>query len=38
MEHSRVSGTETLPDGTTRAKVLNVFDMGTAGGLYLLLR
>ena len=31
MEHSRVSGVETLPDGTTRAKVLNVFDMGTAG-------
>ena len=31
MEHSRVSGIETLPDGTTRAKVLNVFDMGTAG-------
>ena len=31
MEHSRISGTETLPDGTTRAKVLNVFDMGTAG-------
>ena len=31
MEHSRVPGVETLPDGTTRAKVLNVFDMGTAG-------
>ena len=31
MEHSRISGTETLPDGTTRATVLNVFDMGTAG-------
>ena len=31
MEHSRISGVETLPDGTTRAKVLNVFDMGTAG-------
>ena len=31
MEHSRISGTETLPDGTTRPSVLNVFDMGTAG-------
>ena len=31
MEHSRISGTETLPDGTTRAAMLNVFDMGTAG-------
>ncbi len=31
MEHSRVPGVETLPDGTTRATVLNVFDMGTAG-------
>ena len=31
MEHSRISGVETLPDGTTRPYVLNVFDMGTAG-------
>ncbi len=31
MEHSRVPGVETLPDGTTRPHVLNVFDMGTAG-------
>ena len=31
MEHSRVSGTETLPDGTTRPVQLNIFDMGTAG-------
>ena len=31
MEHSSISGTETLPDGTTRPYVLNVFDMGTAG-------
>ncbi len=31
MEHSRVPGVETLPNGTTRAKVLDVFDMGTAG-------
>ena len=31
MEHSRISGVETLPDGTTRSTVLNIFDMGTAG-------
>ena len=31
MEHSRIPGVETLPDGTTRPYVLNVFDMGTAG-------
>ena len=31
MEHSCITGTETLPDGTTRPYVLNVFDMGTAG-------
>lgn len=31
MEHSRISGVETLPDGTSRPTVLNVFDMGTAG-------
>ena len=31
MEHSRVSGTETRPDGTTRPVQLNIFDMGTAG-------
>ncbi len=31
MEHSRISGTETLPDGTKRPTQLNIFDMGTAG-------
>ena len=31
MEHSRTTGTETLPDGTTREHVLNIFDMATAG-------
>ena len=31
MEHSRISGIETLPDGTTRPTQLNIFDMGTAG-------
>lgn len=31
MEHSRISGVETLPDGTTRQTQLNIFDMGTAG-------
>ena len=31
MEHSRVAGTETRPDGTTRPVQLNIFDMGTAG-------
>ena len=31
MEHSRISGMETPPDGTTRSIVLNIFDMGTAG-------
>ena len=31
MEHSRIPGVETLPDGTTRPTQLNIFDMGTAG-------
>lgn len=31
MEHSQISGFETLPDGTTRPKTLNIYDMGTAG-------
>ena len=31
VEHSRISGTEVLPDGTTRPKTLDIYDMGTAG-------
>ena len=31
VEHSQISGTEVLPDGTTRPKTVDIFDMGTAG-------
>ncbi len=31
MEHSRITGVETRPDGSRRSTVLNVYDMGTAG-------
>ena len=31
MEHSRITGIETRPDGTRRSTVLNIYDMGTAG-------
>ena len=31
MEHSRITGIETRPDGSRRSTVLNVYDMGTAG-------
>jgi len=31
QEHSRHEGVETLPDGTTRSHVLNVYDLGSAG-------
>ena len=31
VEHSQISGMETLPDGTTRPKTVDIFDMGTAG-------
>ena len=30
-EHSRLAGTETLPDGTTRRHELNVYDVGMGG-------
>ena len=30
-EHSVVSGTETLPDGSTRSASLNIFDVGNSG-------
>ena len=30
-EHSRLTGTETLPDGTTRRHELNVYDVGMGG-------
>ncbi|MBQ3289836.1 MAG: InlB B-repeat-containing protein, partial [Kiritimatiellae bacterium] len=30
-EHSRLTGTETLPDGTTRPHELNVYDIGMGG-------
>ena len=30
-EHSRLTGTETLPDGTTRQHELNVYDVGMGG-------
>ena len=30
-EHSRLTGTETLPDGTTRVHELNVYDVGMGG-------
>ena len=31
VEHSRIGGTEILPDGTPRSKTLDIYDMGTAG-------
>lgn len=31
MEHARIEGEETLPDGTTRPHHVDVFDMGTIG-------
>lgn len=31
VEHSQIHGLEVLPDGTTREKTVDIFDMGTAG-------
>ena len=31
IEHSQLSGTETRPDGTTRAHTVNVYDLGSGG-------
>ena len=31
QEHSQLSGTEILPDGTTRQHTLNVYDLGSGG-------
>ena len=30
-EHSRLTGTETLPDGTTRSHTVNIYDVGMGG-------
>lgn len=31
LEHSQVTGTETLPNGTTREATLNIYDVGNSG-------
>ena len=31
VEHSRISGLELCPDGSTRPKTVDIYDMGTAG-------